>query len=131
MRIDSLREVPDIDLETDICIVGSGPAGLTIAAELAGTPWRVLVLESGGCLRDPDIDRLNDIENVGAARARPHRDARNRVLGGSSDTWSGRCGYLDEIDFACRPWVPGSGWPIRAEEAAGVATHRAARRGQP
>ncbi len=116
MRIDSLREVPDIDLETDICIVGSGPAGLTIAAELAGTPWRVLVLESGGRLRDPDIDRLNDIENVGAARARPHRDARNRVLGGSSDTWSGRCGYLDEIDFACRPWVPGSGWPIRAEE---------------
>ncbi|MBF6171779.1 GMC oxidoreductase [Nocardia blacklockiae] len=116
MRIDDLREVPDLELDTDICVVGAGPAGLTLAAELAGSPWRVLILESGGRTRDPDADRLNDIENIGAPQAQPHRDARNRVLGGSSDTWSGRCGYLDKIDFDCRPWVPESGWPIDAEQ---------------
>ncbi|MBB5915024.1 choline dehydrogenase-like flavoprotein [Nocardia transvalensis] len=116
MRIDDLREVRDTELDADICIVGSGPAGLTIATELAGTAWRVLVLESGGRTRSPDADRLNDIENAGAPRAMPHRDARNRVLGGSSDTWSGRCGYFDEIDFSCRPWVPESGWPIGAAD---------------
>ncbi|WP_280268726.1 GMC family oxidoreductase [Nocardia wallacei] len=116
MHIHDLRETTDSELVADVCIVGSGPAGSTIAAELAGSPWRVLVLESGGATRDPDVDRLNDVENVGAPRAVPHRDARNRVLGGSSDTWSGRCGYFDEIDFACRPWIPGSGWPIGAAE---------------
>ena len=33
--------------ETDLVIVGGGPAGLTIAREFFGTSIRVLVLESG------------------------------------------------------------------------------------
>ncbi|MGW5109690.1 GMC oxidoreductase [Nocardia sp. NPDC004123] len=112
MRIDDLRAVRDSELTADLCIIGSGPAGLTLAAELAGSSLRVLVLESGGRELAPGTDALNDIENIGAARAQPYRNARNRILGGSSHTWSGRCAPLDELDFAARAWVPFSGWPI-------------------
>ncbi|MFE3755030.1 GMC oxidoreductase [Nocardia tengchongensis] len=116
MHIDDLSAVRDSELTADLCIIGSGPAGLTLAAELAGSSLRVLVLESGGRELTPDGDALNDIENVGAARAQPYRNARNRILGGSSHTWSGRCAPLDELDFARRSWVPFSGWPIGSSE---------------
>jgi hypothetical protein len=35
------------ELETDVCIVGSGPAGLSVAKEFVGSSVRVLVVESG------------------------------------------------------------------------------------
>ncbi|MEV6340232.1 GMC family oxidoreductase [Nocardia vinacea] len=116
MRIDELRTVGDDELAADIVIIGSGPAGLTIATELAGTPLRVLVLESGGLTATEEVDALADIENVGARRAQSDRVAGDRILGGASHTWSGRCGLLDDFDFSCRPWVSGSGWPIGATE---------------
>ncbi|MEU0503240.1 GMC family oxidoreductase [Nocardia sp. NPDC005998] len=112
MRIDDLRAVGDDALTADICVIGSGPAGLTIAAELAGSALRVLVLESGGLTATEEVDALADIENVGARRAQSDRAAGDRILGGASHTWSGRCGLLDDLDFSRRPWVSGSGWPI-------------------
>ena len=95
----------------DVCIVGTGPAGATLARELSGTGLRVTVLESGGVERDRDTDRLNEIENVGRPRHPDQWAVRNRIVGGSSHTWGGRCAPFDEIDFEERPWVPGSGWP--------------------
>ena len=44
-NLDSLYA--DSTIETDLVIVGGGPAGLTIAREFFGTSARVLVLESG------------------------------------------------------------------------------------
>ncbi|WP_067715655.1 GMC oxidoreductase [Nocardia yamanashiensis] len=116
MRIDDLRSIRDSELTTDVCVIGSGPAGSTLAAELAGSPLRVLVLESGGFEITPETDELNDLENAGAARAMPYRNARNRILGGSSHTWSGRCAPLDALDYRARSWVPGSGWPIGPDQ---------------
>jgi choline dehydrogenase-like flavoprotein len=37
---------------------------------------------------------------------------RNRIVGGSSSTWTGRCAPFDEIDLQFRDWVPYSGWPF-------------------
>ncbi|NYF79917.1 GMC oxidoreductase [Granulicella arctica] len=104
-------------LQTDVCVIGAGPAGLTIATELAQTRHSVLVLESGGERRENDFAAgLNEIESVGAPREMDTRKVRNRVLGGTSHTWSGRCTPLDAIDYEPRSWVSCSGWPISEEE---------------
>ncbi|KRB49286.1 choline dehydrogenase [Rhizobium sp. Root708] len=102
----------------DICIVGSGPAGSTIAKELSGTRQRVVILESGGFERTEIADALNEIENIGRVRAVDQWSVRNRIVGGSSHTWGGRCGTFDDIDFERRSWVSHSGWPIKADELA-------------
>ena len=117
MRVDDLRTLPpELEPEADLCIVGSGPAGLTIARELAGGPIQVIVLESGGLVRQAESDALNEIESIGEPRVREQWDLRNRIFGGSSHTWSGRCAALDEIDYEERPWVPHSGWPVAAAD---------------
>lgn len=97
--------------ECDICIIGSGPAGATLAAELSGGPDRIVILESGGFERRADCDALNEIESIGRNRAEQW-PVRNRIVGGASHTWGGRCAPFDEIDFEVRDWVPASGWPM-------------------
>ncbi|MGI6244714.1 MAG: NAD-dependent epimerase/dehydratase family protein [Pseudochelatococcus sp.] len=101
--------------ECDICIIGSGPAGSSIARELSGVGVRVVVLESGGFERRAESDALNEIENVGRPRA-DQWAVRNRIVGGSSHTWGGRSAPFDEIDFEKRSWVPDSGWPFGLDE---------------
>lgn len=96
----------------DVCVIGSGPAGLTIARELSGTSLRVTILESGGMERQEAVDALNDIESVGWPRVTDQWLVRNRVVGGSSSTWYARCAPFDDIDMEQRDWVPYSGWPI-------------------
>ena len=100
----------------DVCIIGSGPAGATIARELSGTGLRVTILESGGFTRERDIDVLNDVESVGYPRLADQWAVRNRIVGGSSHTWGGRCAPFDEIDLQRRPWVPDSGWPFSIQD---------------
>jgi choline dehydrogenase-like flavoprotein len=118
MRIMDLRRVPArTQLSADVCIIGGGPAGLTIATELAQTRHSVLVLESGGEHQQSDFSAgLNEIENVGEPREMDTRKVRNRVLGGTSHTWSGRCTPLDAFDYEPRMWVPCSGWPVSEKE---------------
>lgn len=115
MQVDDLGFVEPA-LEADVCIVGSGPAGLTIARELAGSGLDVLVLESGGRTRSAAADALNEIESIGAPRVLEQWHVRNRMLGGSSHTWAGRCAPFQPIDFETREWVAHSGWPIERAE---------------
>jgi choline dehydrogenase-like flavoprotein/nucleoside-diphosphate-sugar epimerase len=105
-------------LRCDVCIIGSGPAGLTIAKELSGTRLRVTVLESGGNERQEAVDALNEIENVGWPRVLDQWAVRNRVVGGSSATWKARCAPFDDIDFEYRDWIPYSGWPLEHADLA-------------
>ncbi len=98
-----------------MCIVGTGPAGVSIAKEFAGTSTRILLLESGGLEEESEIQALYDIE--AAPPRRMNQDIlRRRILGGSSYIWTGRCAPFQTLDFEERSWVPNSGWPIgRAE----------------
>ena len=103
-------------LRCDVCIIGTGPAGITIARELSGTPLRVTILESGGAERQEETDALNEIESVGWPRVTDQWLVRNRIVGGTSSTWTGRCAPFDEIDLQFRDWVPYSGWPFRMDD---------------
>lgn len=102
--------------QCDLCIIGSGPAGATIAKEMGGTNLRVILLESGGFTRNPEIDSLNEIESVGHRRVMDQWEMRNRMVGGSTHTWGGRCGPFDDMDFEERSWVPEARWPIQHAE---------------
>ena len=52
-------------LETDICIIGAGAAGITLAREFARQPYHVSVLESGGLEPDADTQALAAGQNIG------------------------------------------------------------------
>jgi len=97
---------------------GSLGVGVRIPREDAGRAQRlrVVVVESGGTERDADVDALNEIESVGHARVMDQWLVRNRLLGGSSNTWTGRCAPFDDIDYEARNWVEYSGWPFTADE---------------
>ncbi len=95
----------------DLCIVGSGPAGLAIADAFAGTALNVLVLETGGEAHEPAAEALSEFESVGQRRAH-HMSVRRRIFGGTSVIWSGRCVPFSPMDFQQRSWIPLSGWPI-------------------
>lgn len=102
---DGLRAGKDYD----VLIVGSGPAGATVAAELAGHGLLVAVLESGRAKRTAHADALKDVRSRGI---HIKEYSRERVIGGASTTWAGLSSPLDPIDFERRDWVPDSGWPI-------------------
>jgi choline dehydrogenase-like flavoprotein len=117
MPIADLRTIPENEsLTADVCIIGSGPAGATTALELANSPLKVVVLESGGTERTPEADLLNEVENVGRPRIMDQWLVRNRLLGGTSNTWAGRCTGFDEIDYEIRNWVPAAGWPVSIQD---------------
>jgi choline dehydrogenase-like flavoprotein len=120
MIIDARSLSPEETLETHVCIIGSGPAGMTLAREFANQNFQVCLLESGGFEFDPEIQSLSD----GTAIGDPYpavSSTRLRQFGGTSHTWEGQNGYqeygfrclpLSEIDFEQRDWLPYSGWPF-------------------
>jgi choline dehydrogenase-like flavoprotein len=113
------RELEDgAEVESHVCIVGAGPAGVTIARELAGTPWDVCLVESGGVEADPAAQQLAGVARDGDFF--PPATAFHRQLGGGAHVWDvrvtrkgGGCRLvpLDPIDFERRDWVRYSGWP--------------------
>ncbi|MCU0552369.1 MAG: GMC family oxidoreductase [Leptolyngbya sp. Prado105] len=113
MNVSDLRALKDdLVIETDLCIVGSGPSGLSIAKEFVGTKVKVVILEGGGKSDEPDTQSLYAIESVGAPRQMDQNVIRSRILGGTSHIWTGRVAPFDELDFRERSWVPHSGWAI-------------------
>ena len=98
-------------LEFDVCIVGAGPAGITVALELERSGARVCVLESGGFGYGRRTQALYGGEGIDESYL-PLRDTRLAAFGGSTKIWGGWCRPLDEIDFERRPWVADSGWPF-------------------
>jgi choline dehydrogenase-like flavoprotein len=98
-------------LETDVCIVGAGAAGITLAMELAGQPFRVLLVESGGLEFEGDTQSLYRGRSVGL-RYFPLETSRLRYFGGTTNHWGGMCRPFAEGDFVRRGWIPYSGWPF-------------------
>ena len=98
-------------LEGDLCIVGAGASGITIAREFNNSPVRVLLLEGGGFEWEQQMQDLYKGENVGLPYF-PLQAAALHYFGGTTNHWAGFCSTYDQIDFEKRDWVPHSGWPI-------------------
>jgi choline dehydrogenase-like flavoprotein len=108
-----LRHLPKDELLTaDLCIIGAGVAGITLALELIDSDLNVLVLEAGGMNEEPAIQALYAGEVVDARLHSPPDTYRQRRFGGTSTIWGGRCMPFDAIDFESRDYVAHSGWPI-------------------
>ena len=123
MFIDSRSVDEESVVHTDVCIVGAGVAGLTLAMEFRKAQFKTCIIESGGDKADKETQALYWGENVGI----PYYSldtARARFLGGSSHYWviklpnnglGVRLRPMDPIDFETREWVPHSGWPFQKE----------------
>jgi len=98
-------------LRHEVCIVGSGPAGISVARELANANLDVAVLESGGLEYEPETQSLYDDEAIGFPYE-PLVANRLRFFGGSSNHWAGFCKPFGPRDFEARDWIPHSSWPI-------------------
>lgn len=106
------RRIPDGQiLETDVCIIGAGASGITLAREFRNKPFSTILLESGGLQPDTETQSLYKGTIIGHAYY-PLDGSRNRTFGGSTATWGGMCLPFDPIDFEKRDWVPHSGWPL-------------------
>ena len=115
MFVDARSVSENTVVEYDICIIGAGAAGITLAREFIGQEFRVCLLESGGLEFDAATQSLYKGKNTGPVKIELDEE-RMRYFGGTTNLWGGCCRPLDEEDFEERDWVPNSGWPFRRAE---------------
>lgn len=111
MNLDA-RSLPNGSiLEADVCIIGGGPVGITLARELSAGGRDVLLVESGGESPSAEAEALNE-GGQSSEQYAPLSLYRRRILGGSSSIWGGRLVPYDPIDFEARSWAQEASWPI-------------------
>jgi choline dehydrogenase-like flavoprotein len=100
-----------------VCVIGCGPAGITVAHELVQSGIRVVIVESGQMGPDPFAQAQLKGTAIGPViKGFRYYLSTSRVAGvfGSASRWGGYCTPLTPIDFERRDWVPQTGWPITA-----------------
>jgi choline dehydrogenase-like flavoprotein len=113
--IDLAQAAGPLELESEVCVIGAGAAGISLTRRLLRLGRSVALLESGGLDYEAPVAALNAGENVGEDYYELE-DSRLRFFGGTTAIWGGRCAELDPIDLERRDYVPHSGWPIGWEE---------------
>lgn len=103
-------------LEAYICIIGGGPAAISIALRFADQNRKIIMLTGGSWSETPQNRELNKGFVEPAGSHEPLEQMRRRVFGGATSIWGGRCLPLDPIDFEERPWIPYSGWPVSYDQ---------------
>ncbi|MEM7291923.1 MAG: GMC family oxidoreductase [Pseudomonadota bacterium] len=120
MIIDTADFESGVQRDTDVCIIGAGVAGISLARELTGRGLRICIVENGGFRFRPRPQTLAFGANVG----NPYFAlgvARIFRFGGTSNRWCSDLGDgstgvrlrpLDPIDFERREEIAHSGWPF-------------------
>jgi choline dehydrogenase-like flavoprotein len=98
----------------DVCIIGGGPAGITLALRLAGNGRHVVLIEGGGHEYAQNSQDLYQCTSTGLEVYA--EETRLRFLGGTSNHWAGRCRPFERSDFVVGPPVNIPGWPIAFNE---------------
>ena len=105
-------------VETQVAVVGAGPAGIVTALELAGAGIDVVLIESGSERYDPHVQELGEAATWNRDLHAPMSMAIRRQLGGATTIWGGRCVPYDEVDFDRRPWITDADWPVTYADVA-------------
>jgi choline dehydrogenase-like flavoprotein len=109
-------------LTADVCVIGAGPAGITITEGLLRAGASVVLADSGGLEEDPAAQELNHGFADGPVikrYSRYLRDGRRRQVQGSASGWGrGWCLPFRALDLEHRPWVMHSGWPLTPADLA-------------
>lgn len=98
-------------IQAQTVIVGAGPAGMSLALDLADRGVDVALLSSGSLAPDRLSQDLSKAESFPDYHADP-RSLDARRLGGLSWAWGGRCLPLQPLDFVPRAELDLPGWPI-------------------
>jgi choline dehydrogenase-like flavoprotein len=105
-------------IAADVAVVGAGPAGLTVAKELAQAGLDVVLVESGTERRQSPANRLN--RGTSGSYLFPLSNSRNRAFGGTSALWRGTTGLrvrpLDAMDMQHNCVSGAPGWPLLLED---------------
>jgi choline dehydrogenase-like flavoprotein len=107
---------PGARLAADVCVVGGGAAGISLALALSGHGLDIVLLEGGHTGKHEPTQALYEGEVSDERLHSPPDKYRQRRWGGSTTIWGGRCMPFDPIDFETRSQVPGSGWPISLDD---------------
>src|SRR6188474_2319533 len=85
----------------DVCVIGAGPAGITLARRLAAAGARVALMEAGGLEYSDESQDVYRATNVGME----YFDldiCRLRYFGGTSNHWGGWTRALEAVDFLAK-----------------------------
>jgi choline dehydrogenase-like flavoprotein len=115
MHIDARQLDDNTLIQGDICIIGAGAAGISIAMQLVNTGYKIILLEGGGFEYDDRNQNLFAGKTIGHPYY-PNRSSRLHYFGGATMHWGGMCSMFDKIDFEKRDWVANSGWPISLDD---------------
>lgn len=95
----------------DVCVIGGGAAGITVASKARDLGLSVFLAEGGGA----DISEESQSCYRGSVVGDEYFDldvARLRYFGGTTNHWGGMCRPLEEHDFRPKAASPDTGWPI-------------------
>jgi choline dehydrogenase-like flavoprotein len=99
----------------DVCVVGSGPAGMTLALELDRYGRSVILLEGGDVHMSLESQELYKGDVIGDHYV-PLDAARLRYLGGTSGHWGGWSYPLTTYTFQEKPGFENAHWPIEKKD---------------
>lgn len=99
------------DRDFDVCVIGTGPAGMSVARKVAAAGYSVALMEGGDMFLTHESQSLYEGELSGLEYD-PLDIPRLRVYGGSSNHWAGKCRAFDAANFEPNDVEPLSGWPL-------------------
>ena len=112
----------------DVCVIGSGLAGLTVARRLVDAGLTVAIVEGGQWERDGAAQDLaeGDLDSRYYS-ATAIAGGRRRQFGGTANDWThvtkpgtgrdyARTLPGERIDFEQKEWAPSSGWPLTLDD---------------
>lgn len=110
MIIDARTLADGTAIDSTVCIVGAGAAGLTLACHLRRRNIPVCVVEAGGFR----FNRATQDLACGASTGLPYEvgSTRFRFFGGSTNAWGALLRPISAHCFSRRKWLGDACWPF-------------------